>query len=291
MKGFGLWYLIGKISGVLFTILLWYLQEIPSSSDRQYDIFLREHKILVASVATFIVIVAIVIDNIIDYFARRNKIKNWSKSFLKHIIEEHLDGGDYQTRITIFRPRKGYEIILPYLLIFPVKAIFKKQYRVWNKSYWINIPIRLFDDYLSVYARYGHSDNYYSYTHFLLTNRDESYNGVADKCYKERWEQEVCTIRIWKENIPYKYVNANSKVRKYMTDSYIAEEYYSSLRLMNTKSNNLYAVPIFTEDQHIWGVMMIDNDSPEEIHYKEKLDPYIAMYVKIFSYTLKILNR
>lgn len=119
MKGFGLWYLIGKISGVLFTILLWYLQEIPSSSDRQYDIFLREHKILVASVATFIVIVAIVIDNIIDYFARRNKIKNWSKSFLKHIIDEHLDGGDYQTRITIFRPYKGYRIILPYLLVYP----------------------------------------------------------------------------------------------------------------------------------------------------------------------------
>lgn len=287
----GFWHLLEKFIGVLFTILLWYLQEIPDDSNRSYDIFLREHKIVVATIASIFVAVTIFIDDIVDYFTRRNKIKNWSKSFLKHIIDEHLGGGDYQTRITIFRPRKGYKIILPYLLIFPVKAIFKKQYRVWNKSYWINLPIRLFDNYLSIYARNGHSDDYYSYTHFLLTNRDESYNGVADKCYRERLEQEVCTEGIWKENLPYEYTKTNRKVRKYMADSYISEEYYASLRLMNTKPNNLYAVPIFTEDQHIWGVMMIDNDSSEKIHYKEKLDPYIAMYIKIFSYTLKILNR
>lgn len=291
MKGFGFWRLIGKISGVLLTILLWYLQEIPSDSNRQYDLFLREHKIVVASVAAFIIVAAIIIDDIVDYFTRRNKIENWSKSFLKHIVEEHLGGGDYQTRITIFRPCKGYRIVLPYLLMYPIKAILRRKYKVRNKSYWENLPMRLFDDYLSVYARYEHSDNNYSYTHFLLTNRDEPYNGVADKCYRERLEQEVCTKRILGENIPCKYDDANNKVKRYMSDTYLAKEYYNSLRLMNIKSNNLYAVPIFTEDQHIWGVMMIDNDSSEEIHYKERLDPYIAMYVKIFSYTLKILNR
>ena len=291
MSGMGFWHLLEKFIGVLFTILLWYLQEIPDDSNRSYDIFLREHKIVVATIASIFVAVTIFIDDIVDYFTRRNKIKNWSKSFLKHIIDEHLGGGDYQTRITIFRPYKGYRIILPYLLVYPIKAIFRKQYKVRNKSYWTNIPIRLFDDYLSVYARYEHSDSHYSYTHFLLTNRDEPYNGVADKCYRERWEQEVCTKRIYGEDIPCSYDVANDKIKKYMLDSHIAEKFYDSLRLMNTKSNNLYAVPIFTEDQHIWGVMMIDNDSPQKIRYREKLDPYIAMYVKIFSYTLKILNR
>lgn len=75
-----------------------------------------------------------------------------------------------------------------------------------------------------------------------------------------------------------------------MDESCISSAYYSSLLAMNTKANNLYAVSIFYEDQRIWGVMMIDNDSPKKISYKTKLDGHIAKYQKIISYTIKTLN-
>ena len=128
-----------------------------------------------------------------------------------------------------------------------------------------------------------------SYTHFLITNRDEN-NGLAVKCYKEEQDREVSTVSISNEKLPKCYEETNRSIRRYMSDSYIDKKHYSTMLGMNTIANNLYAVPIFLEDQNIWGVMMIDNDSQEHISYKELLDQHIASYQKIFSYTLKILK-
>lgn len=282
--------LLNKVIGVLLTLLLWYLQEIPQEVNIWYDIFLKENKIKVALYAMYFVIATIILDCLLDYISNTSNVKQWSESFLKHIIKEHLEGRNFHTRISILRPQKGYKIILPYLIIYPLKALLSRHYKISNKSYWKNIPYKLFDDYLTIYARYGHSDNHKSYTHFQLTNRDESCNGLADKCYKEEREQEVQTISISNMTIPTKYKDADYKVQKYMKDSCISSEYYSTLLAMNTKANNLYAIPIFYEDQQIWGVMMIDNDSCEKISYKEKLDGHIAKYQKIFSYTINILK-
>lgn len=282
--------LLGKVIGVLLTLLLWYLQELPQKADTWYDMFLKENKINVAICAVWLVIASIVLDYLISYIRKTCDVKRWSESFLKHIIKEHLEGRNFHTRISILRPQKGYRIVLPYLIVYPLRALLTKHYIVSNKSYWKNIPYKLFDDYLTIYARYGYSDNYISYTHFLLTNRDEPCNGLADKCYKEEREQEVRTSSISNMTIPTKYENADHKIQKYMRDSWISPKYYSTLLAMNTKANNLYAIPIFYEDQRIWGVMMIDNDSCEKISYKEKLDGHIAKYQKIFSYTINILK-
>lgn len=285
-----MWRLLGKIAGIAFTVLLWYLQEIPSSSQEWYDLFLKEHKIGIALFALIMAIGFVVIDCYIAYYENKSSIRKWVDSFLKHIIKEHLSGRNFQTRISILRPCKGYEIIIPYLLVYPLKAILYSHYKICNKAYWENIPYKLFDKYLIIYARYGHSDNVVSYTHFLLTERDEPCNGIADKCFKEELEQEVCTDNITNIHLPQKYMYADRAIKKYMQDSYIDEKYYDTLLLMNTKANNLYAIPIFNENQRIWGVMVIDNDSNERISYKEKLDSHIAMYQKIFSYTLQILK-
>lgn len=285
-----MWTLLSKVAGVLLTILLWYLQELPKDSKEWYDIFLSKYKLSVAWLALFAAIIVYIIDTVANYCKRQNSIKKWSYNFLKHIVKEHLDGRDFQTRISILRPRKGYKIILQFCIIYPIKSFFLKHYKVCNKQYWNNIPYKIFDDYLCIYSRYGHSDNITSYTHFLITDRNEPCNGLADKCYKEGLEQEVCTVNISHINFANKYEKEDRDVKKYMSDSFIDKKYYSTFLSMNTKANNLYAVPIFYEDQRIWGVMMIDNDSDNRISYKEKLDSHIAMYQKIFSYTLQILK-
>ena len=175
------------------------------------------------------------------------------------------------------------------MFVYPIKALCLEQHRICNKAFWKNIPYKLFSNYLTVYARYGYSDRMTSYTHFLITKRNEN-NGLAVKCYKEEQDRVVCTVPISGEKLPKHYAEADRRIQKYMSDSYIDEKYYSTMLGMNTIANNLYAVPIFLEDQYIWGVMMIDNDSQECISYKELLDQHIASYQKIFSYTLNILK-
>lgn len=284
-----MWKFICKIIGTLFSILLWYLQELPQESQSDFDKILRNYKYEVALVALIIVLSTIFINDFIAYCKKQNAIQKWSNSFLKHIVKEHLGGRNFQTRISILKPRKGYEIIIPYLFVYPIKALFLEQHRICNKAFWKNIPYKLFSNYLTVYARYGYSDRMTSYTHFLITNRSEN-NGLAVKCYKEEQDREVCTVSISGEKLPKRYAETDRRIKKYMSDSYIDEKYYSTMLGMNTIANNLYAVPIFLEDQYIWGVMMIDNDSQEQISYKELLDQHIASYQKIFSYTLKILK-
>lgn len=284
-----MWKLISKIIGGLFTLLLWYLQEMPKDSQNLYDSFLQKYKYGVALTALIIVFLTYIFDSIATYKKKQSSIQKWSNSFLKHIVKEHLGGRNFQTRITILRPRKGYTIIIPYMILYPIKAFFIEQHRICNKAFWKNIPYKLFSEYLTIYARYGYSDKITSYTHFLITNRYEN-NGLAVKCYNEEQDKEVCTIHISGEKLPKNYESAGRNIKKYMADSYIDKKYYSTMLGMNTIANNLYAIPIFLEDQYIWGVMMIDNDSTEQISYRELLENYIANYQKIFSYTLKIFK-
>ena len=287
---FVMWKFLLKISGVLLTGLLWYLQEVPQNSLEWYNQFLNKYKINIALVALIVTIAAMVIDAYVDYRRQRSAIERWANSFLKHIVDVHLSGGNYETRISILRPYKGYKLILPYLFVYPFKAIIKEHHKIKGKAYWKNFPYKVFDDYLSIYARYGHSHRFHSYTHFLITDRRGKKNGLAVKCYNEEIAQEVCTVSLAGVELPKYYNRADRRVKNYMRDSSIDEKFYSTLLSMNTIANNLYAVPIFYESQKIWGVMMIDNDSDRHIHYKAALDPYISQYQNIFSYTLQILK-
>lgn len=161
-----MWNLLSKVAGGLFSLLLWYLQEIPSKPQTWYDNFLSKYKIQIAFCTLCLAILALLLDYLISCYKKQSSIKRWSNSFLKHIVKEHLGGRNYQTRISILRPRKGYKILIKYLIVYPLKALFSEQYRICNKSYWKNIPYKIFDNYLTIYARYGYSDDLSSYTHF-----------------------------------------------------------------------------------------------------------------------------
>lgn len=285
-----MWKFLLKISGVLLTGLLWYLQEVPQDSLEWYNQFLVEHKINIALVALIVTVVAMIIDTYVEHRRQRTAIDRWANSFLKHIVDSHLSGGNFETRISILRPCKGYKLIFSYLVAYPLKALIKEHHKIKGRAYWKNFPYKIFDDYLSIYARYGHSQRFRSYTHFLITDRKGKQNGLAVKCYNEEVTQEVCTVSLAGVRLTKCSYITDKRVKKYMHDSFIDEEFYSTLLSMNTIANNLYAVPIFYENQKIWGVMMIDNDSDEPIHYKSALDSYISQYQKIFSYTLQILK-
>lgn len=48
-------------------------------------------------------------------FAEDHTIRNWTKKFLRFIAKEKLGGAEYNTRISILRPQKGWRFILKYI--------------------------------------------------------------------------------------------------------------------------------------------------------------------------------
>ncbi len=224
-------------------------------------------------------------------------IKIWVDEFLRFIAREDLGGGEYKTRISIFRRQKGIIFIWKYIYIIiknPSKIFICKTYRDIK-----NILFSISSNFLTLYARYSYpNEDITSYTYFKASGRNGKINGVVDKCNKEGIEIEVNTCDIsnielpinieeWKNN-----KNSNSKykdVMKYMKDSFIDEKNYETLLNMNTKANNLYAIAITDKNQAVWGVLIIDNVGDKR-SFKEELTPVIEKYAKIFCFTLSIVK-
>ena len=82
-----MWKFICKIIGTLFSILLWYLQELPQESQSDFDKILRNYKYDVALIALIIVLSTIFVNDFIAYCKKQNAIQKWSNSFLKHIVK------------------------------------------------------------------------------------------------------------------------------------------------------------------------------------------------------------
>lgn len=223
-------------------------------------------------------------------------IKAWTKRFLRFIAKEQLGGGEYNTRVSVLRPQKGYRFIFDYLWIIFVKNFIAN----WKNHTWImsirNIP-KPFADYLTLYARYSYPNEETSYTHFKISKKGEGFNGVADKCYKEGREIEVITCDISNVHLPsnFKDINASRttisrNVKKYMKDTFIDESNYYSLINMNTRANNLYALAITKENEEIWGVLIIDNVGETPRSFKSEMQSVIDKYAKIFCFTLSTVK-
>lgn len=286
-----MWKVVRIVLTLSFTGILWYLQEIPGSSKEWYDIFLRAHKYPVFCFALAGDLLTQVTSYLIKTYKTGSITKQWVKKLLEHIVQERLGGRNYQTRISLLRPQKGYKLWWFYLVKMPVyNKLNGRNLPDW-KTFKKNIP-SAFKEYLYVYTRYGHSDDHKSFTLFQISDRNELPNGVADKCFKEQQEQDVQTACVSHLHLPpsYKEAKTDRKLSSYMRDTYIQEEQYHTLLAMNTRSNNLYAAPIFNESQHIWGVLIIDNDSPQKTSFKSLLENYIGEYQNIFSYTLPLIK-
>lgn len=68
-----MWKFICKIIGTLFSILLWYLQELPQESQSDFDKILRNYKYEVALVALIIVLSTIFVNDFIAYCIVKKK--------------------------------------------------------------------------------------------------------------------------------------------------------------------------------------------------------------------------
>lgn len=282
-----------NISTIILTIVLSTLSLIPATWNNIFAKFIRENSLIIALLSGGIVIFL----HLIDLFLKRNKYqKEWLKTFLKHIVDEHLGSDTYQTRISIFRKQAGY-IVFFKTLWFYIFVCFINNFKnhCWKQSF-RNIAIHLMSDYLVIYVRYSYPKAKKSCTYFRLSDKADKYqfNGIADKCYQHGIELSVTTDNINDIDLPYDInklsVSQKKRVKKYMKDCFFDENFYNSIKLMHKIANNLYAIPVALSDQSVWGVIIIDNGANNCLDFKSYLKDYMSSYMKIINFSLSSIK-
>lgn len=282
-----------NITVILLTIILSGLPMIPDDETNPFLIWVKDNSFNITKVVAGVVILLHLLDWGFQW--DRNK-KRWLRTFLKHIVDEHLCGDTYQTRISIMRKQRGYIVFLKTLWhhVF-VNFINNFKESSW-KSAFKSIAIHLFSDYLIVYVRYSYPKSKKNCTYFRLSDKahKRKYNGMADRCFQEGVENWTSTVNISHINLPLKQEELSPKdkkdVERYMRDCHFSKEHYDSLRNMHKVSNNLYAVPIALNDQTIWGVVIVDSSSDTKHNYQNDLNDCMASYMKIISFSLSSLK-
>lgn len=282
-----------NISTIILTIILSCLGFIPETRNNIFLQWIREHSLRIALFSGG----AVVVLHLADLFLKRDKyLKVWLKTFLKHIVDEHLGSDIYQTRISIFRRQAGYFVFLKtvWFYIF-VCFIHNFKNRCWKQSLQ-NIAIHLMSDYLVIYVRYSYPKAKKSCTYFRLSDKADKnkFNGIADRCYQQGVELSVSTENINDIDLPdaiNKLSDRQKKqVEKYMKNCYFDKEFYNSIRMMHRIANNLYAIPVALSDQSIWGVVIIDNVANDSIDFKSDLKDYMSSYMKIINFSLSSIK-
>ncbi len=275
---------------ILLTIIIACLQLLPAHAEdeQEYITWLRKNALYIVFFLGSIIVVLHVYDMI---KAKDRNRTMWLKEFLHYIIMTRLGGNNYHTRATILTVKPGWRIVIPYLMhafVFGFITNFKRH--TWVRK-WHNIPIHLATDYLVVYVRDCFpSNSHHSYTHIRVMDKKDVYNGIADKCYREGVVIPVNTTGI--DGLPLADTLAKnspeiqSKVKKYMKDSYIDESLYNTIINMNTIANNLYAIPIPRPDRSIWGVLIFDNNEAKNKAFNDELKDGGAYYADIISLTV-----
>lgn len=235
--------------------------------------------------ALLVIIVLLVILQL--YITKRKSgfQKLWLQEFLKHLTNQHLSGGNYNTRITIFRARKGWHFLMPHFFHWVITG---------GRHPFSALP-NPFKNYLSIYVRHCSSEQSTSFTFFRI-NKDmekKSSSSVAE-CYRTNKKISIKTDSISDIVLPKEInsLNRNEKkrVQKYMNESGISD--YDTLLTIHVRSNSLLALPI-QHNNIRWGVIVFDHlssDTEPIIDFNEKInDDFLGNYQKIVQFTTQLI--
>lgn len=283
-----------NILTICLTIVLWGLQMLPDEPSNVFVQWTKDNLYTIACAAGGIVVLLHGID---IFSGRERNVKIWLEKFLKHILDEHLLGEQYQVRISIMKVEPGYKLFLKSFSYFIVKNFFDNiKNSTWNNA-WKSVAVHLMSEYLTVYVRYGYPKGKRSHVYFRLSDKSNRwrFNGIADRCYSEGLAQKVHTVDISGIDVSRPLAELSAKeqqnVKKYMKACFFDTTCYDSLRLMHRISNNLYAVPVALSDQSIWGVVIIDNISENANNFETELEKFMPSYMKIISLSLSSLKK
>lgn len=290
-----MWKKLLNITSIVLTIIIAGLQMMPVNWKGILWQFLRDNSFYIVLVSGILVVLL----HIIDMFCNsdENNKKMWLTTFLKHIVDEHLCGDVYHTRISILRRQNGFKVFCVTFWYYVVRNFINNfKYKTWKASF-KSIAIHWLSSYLVVYVRYSSPKKESSCTYFRLSDKNSGklFNGIGDKCFQEGIAINVMTEDISDlQPLPYDIAELSSKnkkrVQKYMKKCCFHESFYNSIRNMRQISCNLYAVPVTLVDQSIWGVVIVDSDGTTPRNFEDALKDYMASYMKIINFTLSSLK-
>jgi hypothetical protein len=275
-----------NIFGIVLTLVLWGLQMIHVLPGGRLTDFIKNHVFVIACFTGGAVLVYHFYDLIYSKHAIRRK---WLRKFFAHIIATELGGDNYYTKISLMRPKYGYQIILPYLFY----CILLNWYDNTANRKWLlrlkNIPIHLRTQYLTVYARYSYPQIKKSHTHFRITEIENHYNGIAEKAYRDGQVEKAKSLKI-SDVVMNSELNMipgpdRGRIQRYMRDFHFSDYYYNTLQNINQPPNHIIAVPIL-RDVEVWGVMTVDINTDNYEGFNDELADTISNYAKIISQTI-----
>lgn len=285
-----MWRKILNVSVIILTVIIAGLQLLPKAEADEHWLmtWLRGNALTIALICGGIVILLHVIDVFLTRYENR---KEWLRRLLRYIVNKHLGGDNYQSRVSIMRTRKGWQIIIPYLYDCFVRNFvnnFKKHQ--WKVRLY-NIPIHLATKYLVIFVRDCYPNKDKSTIHIRVTEHPDVYNGIAEKCFREGMEQIVDTLYVnnIEINTPL-FSKTDSKIKRYMNDCMVDEAYYLTVANMATKANHIFAVPVQKDDRTIWGVLIADVCLRENYNYTEDAKDALRHYAELISYTISVFN-
>lgn len=240
-----------------------------------------EHKTLIV---TIILLVLISIQIVISR-SKENAQKEWLEKFLEHLTNQHFGGGNYNTRITIFKARKGWHFLISSLLHF-----------VFNKKHLLSMLPNPQKYYLTIYVRHCAINQRKSGTFFRISNKaNVKGTSLVAECYRTGELKECQTQSIDGIELTPEISSLSNKDKKrviqYMNETGISD--YDTLLTLNVPSNKLLSLPI-KSGNNIWGVLVIDqinNDSRQSVSFKDKIgEDLLVNYQKIIQFTISLIN-
>lgn len=277
-------YFLYIISGSLLTALLWLLQEIKEET--WTPAWVVENEVLIGVLIFGFVVLMNIIYVRRASTSKETIIKRWTHMLIKHMMEQYLAKNSYKTRITIYRPMSGWRTWLWYMWDAGICNIRNNWSHNRTTLYWKRIPLP-FSTYLKMTDRCTSSKEDRSMTIFKATTRGMSYNGIADKCYRDDEDSlfaETTPLNIL--NLPETYPmdeSPESKVIKnYMSETYIGKEYYDTLKAMNFTAFQLFAFPLRDAEENIWGIVVVDSEDELKQNLETILTPHIGDYQVLF---------
>lgn len=163
----------------------------------------------------------------------QNLQRKWIERLFEHITNQHLSGGAYNTRITIFCLSRGWHYFFPHFFKW-----------VQGKESIAMIPNPL-KKYLSIYVRYcSVEQRKKSYTYFRLheSTNDKPQSLAAEcfkkcepiKCMTEDISELMSSISLSKT---FDDIINNERIVKYMKASHITD--FETFKMLNQKANSI----------------------------------------------------
>lgn len=272
------------ISGSLLTFLLWALQEIKAKYPN--NDFIKDNALWIG--ATISITVLLISLSYCYLYYKSDKIaqNKWTHSLLKYILEQYLLN-DNNTRLTVFKPKKGWKTWFPYIWHVMLGNIMEN---IRNEKFLLsikNIPVHGRTIYLQQTDRVVNEKCPVSMTIFRTTVRGQDFNGIADKCFREDHDNLYAhSESLNGVAIPQKYPEGNDEastaVRNYMNEMSIGKDFYDVFRGMNFRTKQVFAFPLRNPDDTIWGIVVVDTDNDFRQTLDDILKDHIGDYQVMF---------